>query len=436
MENNNKISEGINKTLSLIENSGESEEVVNYTKNIISIIGSGLHTTTLDMNNLESIIKLSTEAASKSPASDDIKNKASNLLMTINGGTSVNDLNPLILDQMYKIDSQAKEIMFVKEQFNKLEEQQHIYNIKNKINLMANMADINLADLLELKSAIEECSSVMKGEDWGHINDVWKEENIISKQQEEQEQEYKDEDDEFDDEDDEPISSAAAYTNYTYSKKKNEEHDWPEYNPLEFEISKSSQNSQSSQFNLHYAPVLGSKSLKDMIDIKDLLPKNNLIITTEGITDVEISIMNMQDKKSLKICECCFKYYSQDMLVSQLVDSDPATCYHCLFWINYGTNIRKDVDGINGGLTICEYIIKCKDIHETNSCIRKSDTGGCFLCEFNLGMLITDIKDGDKLYTHDVYNDLMPDHPDDDFEDPELAITNARKNKEVIVVNI
>jgi hypothetical protein len=51
-------------------------------------------------------------------------------------------------------------------------------------------------------------------------------------------------------------------------------------------------------------------------------------------------------------------------------------------WTNYDINQREHVDGTFGAWTIVEYILECKDTHNTETCTKDSVNGGCFLCDF------------------------------------------------------
>lgn len=125
-----------------------------------------------------------------------------------------------------------------------------------------------------------------------------------------------------------------------------------------------------------------------------------LIINTDGLGDEEelFKVLSFSEKKTLKKCSFCFRNYNLDMLVDS--DSIEIMCWHCLFWLNYDPNSRKDVDG-NLGMTISDYILKCQDNHNMECCTKRTDQGGCFLCEYKLGYVLPDIKDPWKIYDMD-----------------------------------
>lgn len=143
-------------------------------------------------------------------------------------------------------------------------------------------------------------------------------------------------------------------------------------------------------------------------NLEEPKPNFEAQISTEGISQAE---MGHDMAKNLKQCIFCNKYFKHDMIVPMNEkNSQDQQCWHCLFWMNYGN--RKNVDGVYG-FTIVEYILKCKNVHELDTCTRNTDSGGCFLCEHNLGLQITDVKD---LYKLSSSTDL-PDRPIEDNED-------------------
>lgn len=124
---------------------------------------------------------------------------------------------------------------------------------------------------------------------------------------------------------------------------------------------------------------------------------DSLTFNTEGLDDNDqlFKILSSTQKKTLKKCNFCFKNYSHDMIVD--AESIDIMCWHCLFWLNYDINSRKDVDG-NLGMTISDYIFKCQENHNMELCTKRTDQGGCFLCEYKLGYILPDIKDPWKIY--------------------------------------
>lgn len=159
-------------------------------------------------------------------------------------------------------------------------------------------------------------------------------------------------------------------------------------------------------------------------------PKNEYSqeISTEGITMEEMSELDINIKNlNLKQCTYCNKFYKEDMIIPVIDDTNnESQCWHCLFWMNYTIPSRNLVDGTYG-MTIVEYILKCKDVHEIASCTRNSDNGGCFLCEYNLGIPITDIKDLHKLNSEtELPNDPI-DNLDDNLDDSEFDSYSPEK---------
>lgn len=143
----------------------------------------------------------------------------------------------------------------------------------------------------------------------------------------------------------------------------------------------------------------------DNIQIETDIKETNMsnVITTEGLLDNDniYKKMSFQQKKNTRKCTFCFKNYNVDMFVDY--ESIELMCWHCLFWLNYDINNRKDVDG-NLGMCISEYIHKCQQDHNIELCTKRTDQGGCFLCEYKLGYVLTDIKDPCIIYDMDKIN--------------------------------
>lgn len=177
-------------------------------------------------------------------------------------------------------------------------------------------------------------------------------------------------------------------------------------------------------------------------DYKMFPMKNNKFgsvtyISTEGITVYSLDEIEKELLKNSDVCSLCQKFYNNDMLIPAEKGTE-RQCYHCLFSMNYPVGNRKHVDGMMG-MTIVDYIFKCKDIHMSDICTMKSDSGGCFLCEYNIGLPITDVKDLDKLYSNVTSQscDMSGNgNRDDDDEVDKLLAGMKIKKEEVITVDI
>jgi hypothetical protein len=121
---------------------------------------------------------------------------------------------------------------------------------------------------------------------------------------------------------------------------------------------------------------------------------------------------------NLKNCMICNKFYNDDMIVD--IKFADETCYHCYYWMNYSMNERKKVDGQDGKF-ISDYINKCKDIHLIDNCKRRSDAGGCFLCEHLLGLPIDGVKNykSNNTINEPMYQDVADDDDDGNISDYE-----------------
>lgn len=91
--------------------------------------------------------------------------------------------------------------------------------------------------------------------------------------------------------------------------------------------------------------------------------------------------------KNVKLDQCsyCGHYYKQDMVT---VYNSEISCYHCIFLFNYETSCRKKVDGTYG-MTIVQYIAKCKNDHDVDLCYH---TSTCFICDYMSGVVLENVK--------------------------------------------
>jgi hypothetical protein len=139
-------------------------------------------------------------------------------------------------------------------------------------------------------------------------------------------------------------------------------------------------------------------------------------VSTEGITHNDMAYSKLGVSANLlKYCEMCGKFYSDDMICYTGLDKesllknkkqndDGTMCWHCFFWLNYDVSNRSVSDGVYG-MTIAEYVLKCKDEHNTETCTRRTQHGGCFLCEYLLEFPIIDIRDAHLLYDTEISDD-------------------------------
>lgn len=123
----------------------------------------------------------------------------------------------------------------------------------------------------------------------------------------------------------------------------------------------------------------------------------NSLITTEGILINDIVNIPNEIADGLQLCYLCKKYYNEDMVIYD--NNEEPQCHHCMFWLNYSEERRTVIDGYNG-IYIADYILRCKDNHIQDKCIRQTDSGGCFICEYKSGIEIDNIKYNYKLYSY------------------------------------
>ena len=119
-------------------------------------------------------------------------------------------------------------------------------------------------------------------------------------------------------------------------------------------------------------------------------------LSTEGYSEDSLEFSNLPDasKKYMSQCGTCMKFFSPTMI--NYISKEELLCKHCFFWLNYDITLRKETDGMYG-TTIAKYILNCYTDHDSTKCSRMGDHGGCFLCEYKLGIPILDIKDAEML---------------------------------------
>ena len=165
------------------------------------------------------------------------------------------------------------------------------------------------------------------------------------------------------------------------------------------------------------------------VEDDDIVEEDVNNVSTEGVTDHEYANFSDEQCKQLRQCHICNKYYKLDMMGTENhkdkddkgKDNFDEICWHCYYWINYAPDVRNKVDGKNGHY-IVDYIQKCKDIHELDKCSRNTNSGGCLLCEFNMGLPIVDIKNYNKL-TNTVPDKANDNISDDSFDPNNMTLT-------------
>lgn len=140
------------------------------------------------------------------------------------------------------------------------------------------------------------------------------------------------------------------------------------------------------------------------------IDKNMLI---NGITYDEFKKLPYKQQNQFGQCTYCLKFYNKNispkMITTEFADGEP-TCFHCIFWMNYDMNTRSNVDGVYG-MTILEYVMECKDVHDKSSCTRNSVAGGCFVCDYFNKVPFVNVIGGETLY--DNYQDECGETEDD-----------------------
>lgn len=104
--------------------------------------------------------------------------------------------------------------------------------------------------------------------------------------------------------------------------------------------------------------------------------KNDIKINTNGTS---IKLPNLTQ------CECCQKYFSENMI--NMDDGDFIKCHHCTYRFKYDDFQKPYVPDSNIE-TMLEYIKLCKNDHPPSSqCFNITSGSNCMLCEAKFGSL-------------------------------------------------
>lgn len=100
------------------------------------------------------------------------------------------------------------------------------------------------------------------------------------------------------------------------------------------------------------------------------------------------------NKLTIRNCNMCGHVYDIDNILVLEDFGNEVTCLPCFFWTNYAPELRENVDG-TFGVTIAEFILRCKDTHDKATCTRYP---GCFVCDYLNRDEIPNIKHPELLY--------------------------------------
>lgn len=143
------------------------------------------------------------------------------------------------------------------------------------------------------------------------------------------------------------------------------------------------------------------------VDIpEDTQVSNSNSVYINGIPQDQLSVI-ANNGKNVNVSQCayCTKYYhsngDENMGSFEYDTEGNFVCFHCMFSINYDIEARPIVDGVYGK-TILEYVIQCKDSHDTNKCPRNGNE--CFICDNIKGIIIEGIFGSDTLVPNNTKN--------------------------------
>jgi len=135
---------------------------------------------------------------------------------------------------------------------------------------------------------------------------------------------------------------------------------------------------------------------------KKISPKNNnqnINITTEGLDESYLKNMDLKYVQDIVQCHCCSKYYNKSLIINDFEGIGEQICKHCICWLNYTPETRLEFDSkcVIYGFCIAEYILSCNESHDTTTCTRMTDQGGCLLCDYKLDLNIPNILNRELL---------------------------------------
>ena len=141
-------------------------------------------------------------------------------------------------------------------------------------------------------------------------------------------------------------------------------------------------------------------SVDEDVEVDEIAELNDIhqqvmMVTTEGITNAVYNGLNAIQKQNIFMCNMCTKYFRNDMKINW----DGEICMHCFFWLHYSEGFRTQIDGLMG-ITIAQYILKCRGSHKIETCTKNTNMGGCFICDNLNGLYIDKIKTPELVNTN------------------------------------
>ena len=160
---------------------------------------------------------------------------------------------------------------------------------------------------------------------------------------------------------------------------------------------------EEENFESNYIKKMPEKKIKKITSpphpkSKKILKKSNVGITkldisTNGIPETQIQNIDLKMLEELKQCNCCGKYHCKNMILDN-IEFGGTICKHCICWLNYNPDGRLDFDKMCDSIynfNIALYILDCHKDHDTKTCEKTTDNGGCLLCDYILNLDIKNI---------------------------------------------
>jgi hypothetical protein len=108
----------------------------------------------------------------------------------------------------------------------------------------------------------------------------------------------------------------------------------------------------------------------------------NITMTIDGI--LASNSKKLQNLDQYSLCDVCDKYYTNDLI--DTTDNTFIKCVHCHFFLKYEDFTSKEMTDLEK-TDLSNYVNAYANKHNSKECTKKSDMGGCFLCEYSEGVI-------------------------------------------------
>lgn len=138
---------------------------------------------------------------------------------------------------------------------------------------------------------------------------------------------------------------------------------------------------------------------KSSVNVKKSVEIKKMNVPIEGITYFEKIKYGNTITSKLQQCDYCQRFYTGELIIPTTED-DVTICQHCHFTLYYDLSARKEGDEkyANFGISVSSYILNFAKDHNVEKCTKKTNMGGCFLCEYRNGFIIEGINNPELIY--------------------------------------